>query len=113
MNTMEVHIRVDSDYLISTWNGDGAEAIPLQLQTAIVETVHNCTRRLPVRVKVILCDRIQEVEDGHFLCAAVSRESRRYVYIMEKHYTIIFNMHDVNGIIMITLLENNAGYQLS
>ena len=110
---MEVRIHGEADYLISTWNGDGAEAIPLQMQTAIVESVNNCSRRLPVTAKVIICDRTEDVGDGHFLCAAVSRGNRRYVYVMEKHYTIIFNMQDVNGIIMITLMENNVGFLLS
>ena len=114
MNTMEastVTVNGESN-LISRWIGDGADAIPLEMRTAIEETVTNCARRLPVNVKVFICDRIQEVEDGHFLCAAVTRGNRRYVYVMERHYTIIFNMQDVNGIMMITLMENNVGFLL-
>ena len=115
MNTMEVPTEtvIGGSHLMSTWTGAGADAIPLAMQTAIEETVTNCARRLPVNVKVFICDRIEEIEDGHFLCAAVTRGDRRYVYVMERHYTIIFNMHDVKGIIMISLMENKVGYLLS
>ena len=112
MNTMEATVNGESN-LISRWTGDGSNAIPLELRTAIEQTVTNCARRLPVNVRVFMCDRILEVEDGHFLCAVVTRGNRRYVYVLERHYTIIFNMQDVNGIIMISLMENNVIFLLS
>ena len=110
-STVSVNVNGESD-LISRWTGDGADAITLELRTAIEETVASCARRLPVNVKVFICDRIEEVEGGHVLCAAITRGNRHYVYIMERHYTIIFNMHDIHGMMMIHLMENNAGFLL-
>ena len=106
---MDVHVEPG---LFASWTGNGADAITLALRTAIVETIGSCARRLPVNANVLIVDRIEEVEDGHVMCAAVILGNRHYVYIMERHYTIIFNMRDIHGVMMINLMENNVAYVL-
>ena len=109
---MVITVHLQSDLITSTWSGNRVEELSTELQTSILDTIHACARRFPLTVNVFICERVIDVDDGHVISAVITRGNRRYVYVMERNYTVIFNICDVNATMIIPLIENNLAYHL-
>ena len=97
----------------SIWRGEGVDVIDEDFMSEIVQAIRDCARRLPVTAKVILCQRAEEHGVGEELVfAPVVIENRRYIYIMYANFTLVFNMGDVEGRIVIPLLEQDIYFDL-
>ena len=108
MNEIEIQAQVLDTNVTSTWRGVGIEDIPQHVKLDILRTIRQVTRRLPVTAHVILCTRLEEdVTDNEFIYDMVYVGGRRYVYFVERDYTVIMHTGDVTAEIIFPLLQRS------
>ena len=99
----QITATVDDHHIFSRWWGDAVDELPAELLLDILQTIRRSAGRLPITATVVLCEHIEEEDEEDeeiaskdFVYAATDMAERRYMYAMEREYTVFF-MADVKA----------------
>ena len=106
---MEIQASVLDTNITSTWRGEGIEEIPQHVKLDVLRTIRQVARRLSVTTHVVFCTRLaNDVADNEFFYDMVYVRGRRYVYFVEKEYTVIMHTRDVSSEFIFPLLQRSV-----
>ena len=94
---------------VVTWRGGRAHLLNDALRNEILHTIFCFARGAPVTVHLALTETIEEFGDDAVLTPFVRGENR-YLSILERHFTLIFNLRDVHNAIIMSIMSR--GYIL-